>query len=149
MITRQGKPWPAFGVSCLKCSPALPETFLFFRSYIKCHLFRELSLTVLSEEAVPTQIPHSLDPMSSERSSQLQPACAFSVCVFLPSVEAPGGGGAVSVFVSATTHVPGPSGSQYKFSEVSMEQRVNLQIALLRHTTGFYLEKCGAQVCAS
>ena len=49
----------------------------------------------------------------------------------------------MSVFVSATTHVPGPGGSQYKFSKVSME-RVNLQIALLRHTTVFYLEKCGA-----
>ena len=47
------------------------RVFLFFRSYIKCHLFRELSLTVLSEEAVPTQTSHYLEPMSSELPPQL------------------------------------------------------------------------------
>ena len=89
--------------------------------------------------------PHVLRAIITTAAS----VCFQCVCVFSCLVWKPQGEEALCLCSSLPQPVPGPSGSQYKFSEVSMEQRVNLQIALLRHTTGFYLEKCGAQVCAS
>lgn len=108
---------PAFGVPCLKCSPALQKRpFCSSGPILNATSSENFLLTVLSEEAVPTHISHSLEAyvLRAVNPTATASTCSQGVCVLLPSVEAPGGGGVVSVFISATASA-WPVGPQYKF----------------------------------